>query len=178
MRLLYNLGINWSIMGDLSLYLHQLNIRPGKIELLTDENGIYILENELVKRKYKVIENVNLVIQNDLISHRGRYMIHGVELNTYAGFIIKMGDIYYKVHLRDILPYCKSVELNEKLDIIITPLEFELVRLYLQKDTNREKKINLILEKLEKIDHELVNMLTENLPKDKREKIISLVENK
>ena len=170
-------GINWAVMGELSLYLNDIEVVPDKIEIFTDETGAYLLDKELGKKKFRVIERLSIRKNKNMMAHSGSYIIHGIRVNIIADIIFRLGEYINKLMFKKILPYCGFKVINS-YEILITPLEFELVR-YLFMGINKDL-VPKILDRIKVVglNEELLELLLEGVPNEKRNEVLNIIESK
>lgn len=80
-------NIRWVLVGSVSLALNGVNIEPEDIDILTDKEGAYRI-NELIK-EYEV-RPVKFGQTETVKSHLGEFLIRGIKVEV-------MGDMWEKV---------------------------------------------------------------------------------
>lgn len=139
----YSLGINMVLMGDLSLYMHGIDIKPMVIELIIDEGAIYLFEEKVRKLRFKIVRKMDFYDKGDWYSLSATYMIYGVRVEVHASLTFRHDNYIEKFVLKNILPMCEYRNIN-KTEVPITSLELELILNMLR---NRMEIVEKIIEK-------------------------------
>lgn len=170
----YSMGINIILMGEISLYLHGIDIKPSLIEAIIDDGAVYLFEERIKKSRFKVIRNMNFYSEGECYSLSAVYMIYGVKVHIYASLTFRHSNVIEKFVLRKILPMCEYKYLD-KMEFPITSLELELILSFL-----REKRdyIEIIIKRLKKknINFNYINAILNELPLEKKNEIINYFE--
>jgi len=135
---LKNSDIKWAIFGSANLLLQGLQIKPNDIDILTDEQGAYKIEN--IFSKYSV-KKVSFSSNGKVQSHYGAFDIDGVKVEI-------IGDFRSSVDLKPIaeLKNCTNLMLGD-IKLPCLTLEDELIS-YTR--LGRPEKVKLIKEWMEK----------------------------
>jgi len=167
----YSIGINIILMGEVSLYLHGIDIKPSVIEAIIDEGAIYLFEEQVKKLRFKIIENMDFHNEGDCYSLSATYMIYGVKVNIYASLTFRHDNYIEKFVLKKILPMCEYKYI-EKTEVPITSLELEFILSFLR---GKKDYAGIIAEKLREKNINLNHMSTilGELPLEKKNEIIS-----
>ena len=80
---LHEKDIIWFIGGSLALALEGLDVAPRDIDLFTDKNGAYQIEELFAEF---LVRNVSFSIKDNIRSHYGALNIYGIEVEI-IGFI-------------------------------------------------------------------------------------------
>ncbi len=168
----YSLGINMVLMGEISMYLHEINIKPKIIEVIVDEDAMYLFEEQVKKLRFKVVESMGLRDEKEYYSLSATYMIYGVKVRVYANLAFKYDDIIEKFVVKKILPLCEYRNIN-KTEVPITTLELELLFSLLRKKQSYVERIaNKLKEKGINMNH--LNTILKELPTEKKNELISV----
>ncbi len=128
-------GINWAVTESLNFALHGMSVEPNDIDIQTDKEGAYAIEEEFEDH---VVDEVRFSSSDVIRSHYGKLEINGIEVEI-------MGDIQKKVEGDwespvDIEEYKETVEI-EGMEIPVLSLNYEYQAYLKLGRTDRAMKI-------------------------------------
>ena len=136
--------IRWVLVGSTSLTLQGVNVTPRDIDILTDKDGAYKI-NELLK-DYEV-QPVEYRQSERLQSHLGEFRISNVKVEVMGDYREKVKGEWQNLDSRLVSP---AIIQFAGMQLPVSPLRAQL-RSYessgLEKDVTKIKEIREVLEK-------------------------------
>jgi len=97
-----------------------------------------------------------------------------VRVNVLAEVVYRPDNYVLKFSLKNILPYCIYKRFNE-IEVPITPLEFEFLRYFFERNLEYVEKI---LRRIKNQEIELLDIFLEQLPKELKKEIREITKSK
>ncbi len=131
-------GVQWALVGSLSLALQGVEIEPQDIDILTNREGAFMIDSMLRDRVEKKVEYSET---NSQASYFGIFKLDGVELDIMGDYRERSGDGWVDPFAGSGNP--KTVEVDG-LRIPVASLEEQLIsyrRLGRPKDLDKTQRI-------------------------------------
>ena len=172
-RILNNLDVNWILVGSTAGYLNGLNLSPKDLDILTDEHGAYIIDEQFRRLRFQVIRKMNFSIKKPYASHFGVYKYGDTQVEVMGDLIIFYDDQVFKMDLKTLIMYANFIDV-EGTHIPVVPLEWQLVTNIL---INKKTRVKLIVKKLLEMGYnrDFLELCLRKTPSDVKAKVQELI---
>jgi hypothetical protein len=137
---LAGLDIEWAVTASMNLALQGLAVTPNDIDVLTDADGTYRIEELFAEHVVRPIKSPEIATKTDegLRSHYGALSLDGIEVEL-------MGNVEHRIDgewvpIDDVATHREFIE-REGRDIPIMPLDHELTG---YRDLGRTERVALL----------------------------------
>ncbi|MHA1617169.1 MAG: nucleotidyltransferase domain-containing protein [Candidatus Njordarchaeales archaeon] len=167
-------NVNWVLAGPLAAKTLGLSLSTKAIDILTDEEGVYIM-SRLFQNSFQTIVPADFRKVGNILAHFGVFNADGVPVNIIGNPVINFHGYLIKIDVKDVIAIATSVKINDET-YLVPPLEWLLVYFKLiTQDDNIMKKLAGFIQETD-FNKELLERILQNFPSVLKDELIQYLE--